>query len=183
MKESILISGFGGQGMMLLGKLLAKAALYEGKHVTFIPSYGAEMRGGTAHCLVKISDLPIASPFIDCPGVAIILNQPSLDKFKDKLEKGSVLICNSDLVEDEPDCPGVKKVILPLNQIALDCGDIRVANMVILGLIINLRPQILKKNTIIKVLNETFPQKNILEQNLKAFYKGKELACQPKRKS
>ncbi len=94
----ILISGFGGQGLLSLGKVLAKAALNEGKYTTWFPSYGAEMRGGTAHCFVKISDSPIASPFIDYPNIAMIFNQPSLDKFKNKLKQANPLILNSDLI-------------------------------------------------------------------------------------
>jgi len=158
---------------MSLGKILAKAAMEEAKYTAFFPSYGAEMRGGTAHCFTKISDNPIASPFIEYPNIAIILNQPSLDKFKNKLKKGSFLILNSDLINDES-CPqGVKKISLPLNKIALECGDKRTANIIALGAFFSLMPDIFKEETIIKVLKETFKQENILNQNLEAFNRGK----------
>ena len=175
MECKILIAGFGGQGMMILGKMLAKAAIIEGKYATFIPSYGAEMRGGTAHCIVKIADSSIASPFIDHPDVAIILNQPSLAKFKKNLKKGCIFICNSDLIENELNLQGLKEVKLPLNRIALDCGNLKVANTIVLGLILSLKPGLLKKKTIIKVLKETFLQKDTLNQNLKALDKGENL--------
>jgi len=172
MKISILISGFGGQGSMSLGKFLARAALKEQKHTTWFPSYGAEMRGGTAHCFVKISDLPIASPFVDSPDLAIILNQPSLEKFKNKIKQKTLLIFNSNLIARDFIPKGVKNIGLPLNEIALDCGDIRVANAVILGILVFLMPDIFKKSTIISGLKEAFADKSILDKNLKAFAKG-----------
>ena len=169
MKEAkILISGFGGQGIMSLGKILAKAALAEGRHTSWFPSYGAEMRGGTAHCFVKISNSVISSPFIEYPDIAIIFNQPSLDKFKNNLREKSLLILNSDLINNSF-CPrNVNVVSFPLNKIALKCGNLKVVNIIALGLLLKLEKSLLKENTIIKVLKETFGQKEILETNLKA---------------
>ena len=181
-KTEILISGFGGQGIMSLGKFLAKAALKEGKHTTYFPSYGAEMRGGTAHCCVKVSDSPIASPFQDHPDLALILNQPSLDKFRKKLKKGGILILNSDLVTNKFSFNNIKGVSLPLNKIALDCGNIKVANVVALGALLFLDPSIFKKETLIKALKETFKNQNTLNQNLKALDKGQALATKDKEK-
>lgn len=178
----ILISGFGGQGMISLGKILAKAALLEDNFITGFPSYGAEMRGGTAHCFIKISDAYIASPIIDSIDIAIILNQPSLDKFKGKLRKGNTLILNSDLVVDDFSYPGIKKVSLPLNKIALNCGNIKVANIVALGALVVSFEKFLKRETIIKVLKQTFTNKSVLEQNLKAFTKGLEFGKQKSKK-
>ncbi len=174
MEVEILISGFGGQGIMSLGKFLAKAALKEGRHTTFFPSYGAEMRGGTAHCCVKISDSPIASPFENRPDVALIFNQPSLDKFKSKLKKGSIIILNSDLISGKFSFDNIKGASLPLNKIALDCGNIKVANVVALGALLSLSPGIFKKQTLINALKETFKNKNTVNQNLKALDKGEE---------
>lgn len=175
METQILISGFGGQGLMSLGKLLAKAALKEGKYTTWFPSYGAEMRGGTAHCFVKISDSPIASPLVEYPNVAIILNQPSLEKFKKRLRKGSLLILNADLINGESIIKDVKKVSLSLNKMALDCGNIKVANIIALGALISLRKKIIKIETIVEVLKENFADNYTVEQNLKALYKGRGL--------
>jgi len=170
MEYQILISGFGGQGMMNLGKILAKAALRQDKYATFIPSYGAEMRGGTAHCFTKISDKPIASPFIEYPDIAVILNQPSLDKFKNKIKKESLLVTNADLVESLPKFSKVTIVNLPLNKIAIGCGDIRVINTVAIGVIIAHRPGLLKKEKVIEALKETFKDKAMLGINLKGLF-------------
>ena len=176
-RTEILISGFGGQGIMSLGKFVAKAALGEGKHTTYFPSYGAEMRGGTAHCCVKVSDSPIASPFFDCPDVALLFNQPSLEKFKSKIKKGGIVILNSDLISSKFSFDSVKIFCLSLNKIALDCGNIKVANVVALGALLFLDPSIFKKETLIKALKETFKNQNTLNQNLKALDKGQALAA------
>jgi len=173
-RKEILLSGFGGQGLMSLGRILAKAAIREGKFTTWFPSYGAEMRGGTAHCFVKISDSAIASPFIDYPDIAVILNQPSLDKFRKQLKKGSRLILNSDLISNEFSSRSIKSISLPLNKIALDCGNIKTANIAALGVFILFAPGFIWRETVIEVLRETFMCKDILAQNMKAFCKGEE---------
>jgi len=175
MKLNILVSGFGGQGVISLGKILAKIALKMNKHVVGFPSYGAEMRGGTAHCFVKISDSKIGSPFIEYPDIAVLLNQPSLNKFKNKLKKESIAILNSDLISSEPTLRGVKKIGLPLNKIALSCGDIKVANIVVLGLLSTLNPNLLKRQVAVDILKEMFGHKGILDKNLKAFQKGEKI--------
>ena len=171
-EAEILISGFGGQGLLSLGKVLARAALAQGKHTTWFPSYGAEMRGGTAHCFVKISNSPIASPFIEHPNIAMIFNQPSLDKFKNKLKKANPLILNSDLIKSGSSFGGTREISLPLNKIAFDCGNIKVANVAALGALIFLKPNLFKKETLIKIIKEVFKRKDILNQNLEALDKG-----------
>jgi len=180
MKVEILISGFGGQGIMSLGKFLAKAALSEGKQVTYFPSYGAEMRGGTAHCCVKISDSPIASPFEDHPDVALIFNQPSLDKFKKKLKKGGILILNSDFMNSKFSFDNIRGACLPLSKTAFECGNIKVANIVGLGALLSLDPSIFKKETLVKGLKGTFKNQNTLKQNLRALDMGQVLASENK---
>ena len=182
MEVEILISGFGGQGIMSLGKFLAKAALKEGRHTTYFPSYGAEMRGGTAHCCVKISDSAIASPFQDHPDVALIFNQPSLDKFKKKLKKGGILILNSDLMNVKFSFDNIRGASLPLSKIALDCGNIKVANVVALGALLSLDPSIFKKETLVNALKGTFKNQNTLNQNLKALDKGQALVAKGEEK-
>ena len=174
-ETEILISGFGGQGIMSLGKFLAKAALREGKHTTYFPSYGAEMRGGTAHCCVKISDSPIAFPFQGRPDVALIFNQPSLDKFKKKFKKGGILILNSDLISVKFSFDNIRGASLPLSKVALDCGNVKVANIVALGALLSLDPSIFKKETLVNALKETFKNQNTVNQNLKALDKGQTL--------
>lgn len=173
MKSSILISGFGGQGLMSLGKIIAKIALLEGKHTSWFPSYGPEMRGGTAHCFVKVSDLPIASPFVNTPDIAIILNQPSYDKFKDNLESKSILILNSDLMKKTLSVKkDIRLVNLPLNKMALECGNIKVVNIIALGVLSGLKGCFFKEKTAIKVLTENFSKGDTLEVNLRAFKRG-----------
>lgn len=172
MKIEVLISGFGGQGLMSLGKILAKAALYENKYTTWFPSYGAEMRGGTAHCFVKISDSPIASPFVNSPDIAFIFNQPSLDKFKKYFKKETLVILNADLISKVSLGKDIQKFNIPLNKIALECGNIKVANIVALGFLISFKKDLFKKQTIIKVLEEMFNTKDNLEINLQGFERG-----------
>ena len=166
---------------MSLGKILARIALKMNKYIVVFPSYGAEMRGGTAHCFVKISDSSIASPFIECPDIAIILNQPSLDKFKKKIKRESFLILNSDLINDNFSPKGVKKISSSLNKIAMECGDIKVANIVVLGILSCLNPNFIKKEVAIEVLKEMFGHKGMLDKNLKAFRKGEALCLKEKK--
>lgn len=172
---NILISGFGGQGLMRLGKIIAKSAILENKYTSWFPSYGAQMRGGTAHCFVKISDRPIASPFIEYPDAAIIMNQPSLDKFKPQLKKASAVILNSDLINSRFPANGVGVINLALNKIALELGNIKVANIVALGVLLRLRENLLKKSTVIEVLKKEFSDPVILNVNLKGFRRAEEL--------
>jgi len=176
MKVDFLISGFGGQGIMSLGRVLARVAVWEEKHTVFFPSYGAEMRGGTAHCFVKISTNPIASPFIEYPDVAIIFNQPSLDKFKRLLKKGSLVILNSDLTPRVNLAQNIKVVSLPLNRMALEAGNIKVANVIALGVLAAIKPKLLKPKTIISVLKEALKAKpSLVEANLRGFRMGREV--------
>ena len=181
-ETEILISGFGGQGVISLGKFLAKAALAEGKHTTYFPSYGAEMRGGTAHCCVKVSSSPIASPFYGHPDIALLLNQPSLDKFKKEVKNGGIVILNSDLISAKPSMDNIRVVSLPLNKIDLDCGNIKVANVVALGALLSLDPGIFKKETLANAVKETFNNQDTIDQNLKALNKGQALLAKGREK-
>lgn len=132
--QQVVIAGFGGQGIILAGKLLAQAAMKAGKEVTYMPSYGAEVRGGTANCMVVIADRPISSPVIDSPDTVIAMNKASLDKFAPKLKKGGLLIINSSLADQTPKLDDSIDVInLPADKIAKELGSTKVANMVALG--------------------------------------------------
>ena len=159
---------------MLLGKIIAQAALQEDKHVTWFPSYGAEMRGGTAHCYVKISDTAIASPLVDYPDAAVILNQPSFDKFKKKIIKADLVILNTDLVRPLASSDKKRYVQVPLNSAALECGDSKVSNSIVLGILIS-RKHLFQEQTAIAVLKETFPNQQIQEVNLKGFRYGQRI--------
>jgi len=154
MTQKFIIAGSGGQGIMLLGKVLAEAAMYEGKHVTWLPSYGAEVRGGTAHCSVVISDKPIGSPRIPFADTVIMMNSPSLNKFSGRLSPKGIAIVNSSLADDNFKKAGMLK--FPFTDIASKIGNMKVANMVALGcLIVNIRT--VKKETIIKVFDDLAP--------------------------
>ncbi|EPR44021.1 Pyruvate/ketoisovalerate oxidoreductase [Desulfovibrio sp. X2] len=134
MYQDVIIAGFGGQGVMLIGNLLAYAGMHAGLNVTYIPVYGPEMRGGTANCTVVLSDDDIGSPIIHAPLGLIALNRPSLDKFQPRLQNGGVFIVNSSLIDEGLiDKERVKALAVPCNDIADKLGNSRLANMVALG--------------------------------------------------
>lgn len=134
MYYDVFISGFGGQGILLAGQLLAEAAMEKGLNVTFFPSYGVEMRGGTARCTVVISDKEIGSPIVDSPGCVIAMNQPSLLRFQNVVKEGGILIVNSSLAKMEDITRnGIQVHGVPMSELAIDLGNTRLTNMVALG--------------------------------------------------
>ncbi len=134
LNEKVICAGFGGQGVMSMGQLLTYAGMLEGKQVSWLPSYGPEMRGGTANCNVMISDHPIGSPVITKDATAaIIMNLPSLDKFEECVAPGGMVIVNSSLIPKKVTRQDVKAYYVPANEIALELGNDKTANMVILG--------------------------------------------------
>lgn len=128
-----LLAGFGGQGVLSMGLNLAEAAMLEGKNVTYLPAYGAEVRGGTANCTVAISDEEIASPVASAPEFVVAMNQPSAVKFQHHIQSGGVFFLNSSLVEVEIIRGDIETIRVPANKIAEDLGNPRAANMVMLG--------------------------------------------------
>lgn len=133
MTHQIIIAGFGGQGVMSMGQLLAYAGMLEGKNVSWLPSYGPEMRGGTANCNVIISDEMVASPIVTEPTAAMVMNRPSLDRFEDAVISGGSLLVNSSLIDKKVSRDDIKVYYIPANEIADELGNNRVANMVMLG--------------------------------------------------
>ncbi len=158
---------------MSLGKILALSALYDDKYSCWIPSYGAEVRGGTAHCFVKISDSFISSPLVEEPDIALIFNQPSLDKFERRLSKNSLLVVNTDLLERQPSRKGIRVIPLALNRLALECGNIKLANIIALG-VLNILEELFKRENIIKALKGFFFAP-LFHLNLKAFSEGERI--------
>lgn len=154
MEEKIVVAGFGGQGVLSLGQFVAYAAMYEGMEVSWLPSYGPEMRGGTSNCSVVVSDRPIGSPIIATPDTLIAMNKPSLDKFVNKVKKGGLIIVNSSLIKDKVERDDVRVLYINANEIALEAGNAKTANIVVLGAFIKMTG-ILKaedvKNTIEKI--------------------------------
>ena len=126
-------AGFGGQGIMMAGKLLAEAGMAEGRQVIWIPSYGPEMRGGTAYCTVVIADHPIGSPVVNNPIHLIAMNRPSLEKFAPMVRKSGIIIVNSSLIPITSGRDDVEEYLIPCNQIANELGNVRGPNMVVLG--------------------------------------------------
>lgn len=139
LNERIICAGFGGQGVMLMGQLISYAGMLEGKEVSWLPSYGPEMRGGTANCSVMVSERPIGSPVItDDATVAMVLNLPSLDKFERDVISGGKLLINSSLIEKKASRTDIDVYYIPANEIAVELGNPRVANMIMLGAFLEL---------------------------------------------
>ena len=130
----VIIAGFGGQGVLLVGNMLAHAAMQDGLQVTYMPVYGVEMRGGTANCTVVISEEEIGSPLVMYPRSLIVMNQPSLEKFQPRLQEGGVQIVNTSLVPDSLlDTDRARTIPVPANDLANELGNPKMANMVVLG--------------------------------------------------
>jgi len=176
MLEEVIIAGFGGQGVMLMGRLLAYAGMLEGKNVAWMPSYGPEMRGGTANCTVIISSEEIASPVVPYPKSIIVMNKPSLDKFEATVQKDGLIILNESLIDQKVNRDDVAIVRVPANDIANQLGNLRVANMVALGAYIK-KSGVLKLKTIFKALEKTLAGRNqkLIDLNKKALKQGEEL--------
>lgn len=171
--ESIF-AGFGGQGVLLLGQILAYAGMYENKNTTWFPAYGAEVRGGTANCSVVISDEPIGSPVISEPEIIVAMNRPSLERFERMLKPGGTLFYNSSLINIKPKRTDIKIMAIPASDIAAELGNPRVANMVVLGAILQ-STGIVNIDTVTKVLQEkvfTGKKQNLVPLNRKALEKG-----------
>ncbi len=179
MQTEIIIAGFGGQGVLFAGQVLAYAALDEGKEVTWIPSYGPEMRGGTANCTVIISDEEIGSPLVRSPRAAIVLNLPSLDKYEPLVTPGGVLIANASLINRGPQRTDITTVFIPANEIAESLGNRRLLNMVALGALLSQLP-VLSLEAIQAALKNHLPQRHqhLLPVNFQALQKGAEFAMQ-----
>jgi 2-oxoglutarate ferredoxin oxidoreductase subunit gamma len=173
MQTEILIAGFGGQGVLFAGQLLSYAAMDSGRMVTWIPSYGPEMRGGTANCTVIISDEEIGSPLVRHPAAVIAMNLPSLDKYEQEIKSGGVLVVNSSMVNRSVTRPDIKVLMIPGNAIAESLSDKRMTNMVLLGgLLANL--PVLTVESIEKALQEHLLARHhkLLPMNFKALRQG-----------
>jgi 2-oxoglutarate ferredoxin oxidoreductase subunit gamma len=153
-----IFSGFGGQGVMMMGYVLASSGMHENRHVTFLPSYGAEVRGGTANCTVTVSDEPIASPVASFPDFAILMNTPSLMKFEGGVKTGGAVFLNSDLVELRPKRRDIQVVAIPVNSIAERVGNTRGANMVMIGAFVQ-KTGLVSLKSVIKSVKSIFETK------------------------
>jgi 2-oxoglutarate ferredoxin oxidoreductase subunit gamma len=173
MQTEIVISGFGGQGVLFAGELLAYAGMAEGKHVTWFPSYGPEMRGGTANCIVIISDEEIGSPMVRNPQVVVAMNLPSLDKYETLLKKGGLMVINSSIVTRPVAREDIRVLSIPGNEAAEELGNQRLTNMVMLGGLLANQPVIPLK-ALERALDEHLPERHrkLLPMNMKAIARG-----------
>jgi 2-oxoglutarate ferredoxin oxidoreductase subunit gamma len=173
MQTEIIIAGFGGQGILFAGQLLAYAALDAGLEVTWIPSYGPEMRGGTANCTVTIADEEIGAPTVRHPKAAMLFNLPSFDKYEPLITPGGVCIANQSLMDRGFRRSDLKAVLIPANEIAEALGDKRLTNMVMTGALLELLP-VLSIEAVEKSLAAHLPQRHqhLLPLNSKALREG-----------
>jgi 2-oxoglutarate ferredoxin oxidoreductase subunit gamma len=172
--EKIIFAGFGGQGVMLMGQLITYAGMFEDKEVSWLPSYGPEMRGGTANCNVVVSDEPVASPVISFNATtAVMMNLPSLDKFEPEVIAGGKLMINSSLIEKKSERTDIDVYYVPANEIAVELGNVKAANMVMLGAYIELT-KIVKPESVIKALTKIFgtAKAHLIPLNEEALKKG-----------
>lgn len=177
MQKEIIIAGFGGQGVLFSGQVVAYAAMDAGKEVTWIPSYGPEMRGGTANCTVVIADEEIGSPLVEHPPFAIALNLPSFDKYEESLQKGGTLVVNQSMVDRGPKRKDINVIMVPCNQIAEEIGDKKLTNMVAIGALLSVLPEVSLKD-VEKALENHLParHKHLLPKNYEALKRGMEAA-------
>lgn len=174
MLMGIFFAGFGGQGIMVAGQFLAYAGMNEGRQVVWLPSYGPEMRGGTAYCTVVISDQPIGSPIIAAPQALVVLNRPSLEKFGPRVRPGGMIIVNSSLIDVTSGRQDVDELLVPANEIAIRHGSPRSTNMAMLGAFVG-RSGVVGMDMLSKVMSERFSGK-VAEINLGVLREGYRLA-------
>ncbi len=176
MTEEILISGFGGQGVLSMGKILAYAGMMEGKEVTWMPAYGPEQRGGTANVTVIISDEKISSPVLSTYDTAILLNQPSLDKFESKVKPGGIIIYDSFGISNPPTRTDIKSYKINAMDVAAELKMMKTFNMIVLGAYLKVRP-ILNSDDIVAALKKSLPERHhkLIPMNEQAILKGMEL--------
>jgi len=176
--EEVIIAGFGGQGILLAGKLLAQTAMKRGLEVTFMPSYGAEVRGGTANCMVIIAETKIACPVVGNPDSLIVMNKASLNKFAPRLKSGGLLVMNSSLIDSKPELDDTIDIIaVPADELAVELGNQKAANMVALGAYLQKRGHLAPKEAaqaLPDVLAKRYHQ--TLPLNTEALRRGAEFA-------
>lgn len=173
MTNSILIAGFGGQGVLFAGKFLAYKGLLEEKEISWLPSYGPEMRGGTANCSVIISDTPVGSPIVSTPDVLMVMNLPSLDKYEKTAAKGAKLFIDSTLISRKVERDDVEAYYIPATQMAKDLGIPTLANMIMVGKVIK-EAGVVSFDNMTDALKKVVSAKRIelLDYNLKAIEAG-----------
>ncbi|MFH2035519.1 MAG: 2-oxoacid:acceptor oxidoreductase family protein [Candidatus Zixiibacteriota bacterium] len=174
-QKEVVIAGFGGQGVMTIGQLLAYTAMEEGKQVVWIPSYGPEMRGGTANCTVVVSENRIGSPIINSPQSACVFNRPSLDKFGQLIRPGGLLLINSSLIDVRSGRDDITEFLIPANETAIRVGNPKVANMIMLAAYIAATDIVTFKGLEKMLIKKLGHKKDLMEINKRAIEEGKKL--------
>ena len=180
MTYEIVLAGFGGQGILFLGKMIATAGMLEGKEVSWIPSYGPEMRGGTANCSVVVSDRRIGTPVVSHPNVLVAMNRPSLEKFESKMQPGGFLLINRTLIEIPHTRQDIDVSYVEITGLAGELGNPRLANIVALGALIGRLP-IVGRDAVLGALKKELSGKKaaLLDLNVKALDAGAQAVVQP----
>jgi 2-oxoglutarate ferredoxin oxidoreductase subunit gamma len=175
--KQVLFAGFGGQGVLAMGLFLSHAAMNTGKNVSWVPSYGAEMRGGTANCLVTIAEEEISSPLTENPIMAVIMNRPSLDKFEQRIKPNGTLVINTSMVDRDPQRQDLQVLAMPVNQMAEEMGNPRGANMIMIGACLA-KTRVVNVEDALSYFDVIFKGKNekTIEKNREAFLAGVEYA-------
>lgn len=173
MTHEVIMAGFGGQGVMAMGKILVEAAMKEGKNVSWLPSYGPEMRGGTANCSVIVSEEPVGAPIVTEATAAIVMNRPSLDKFENDVIPGGALLINSSLIDKKATRNDIKVYYVPANDIANELGTGKVANIVMLGAYLAVS-HAASEDSIMEIISEIFSGKkaSVIPLNKEALLRG-----------
>jgi len=182
--ERVIIAGFGGQGVMTMGKLLVATAMREGREVTYFPCYGAEVRGGTAYCHIVISDEPIYSPSVEEASALFLFNQLSYDKFRKQLGDGGLLVLNSSLAETDPALERAARcrcLRIPATEAANEIGSVLVTNVIMLGAYCAARKVVSSAAVLDEMEQMGKGKTHLLDINRRAFHKGEELAETAKR--
>lgn len=173
MTEQVIIAGFGGQGVMSIGQILTYAGMTESKEVSWLPSYGPEMRGGTANCNVIVSDKAVASPIVTGATAAIVLNKPSLDKFENSVKENGHLLINSSLIDKKASRDDIRVHYIDANDIAVELGNSRIANMVMLGAYLELT-NVVSVESVVKGLKKVLgkAKEHLIDINIEAMKRG-----------
>ena len=177
MQNDVIMAGFGGQGILLIGKMLAYAGMHEGKEVSWLPSYGPEMRGGTANCTVVISDRPVGSPVIRSPRAVVAMNLPSLDKFENDVRSGGLLLINSSLIDRKSTRDDLTVIEVPANEIANELGNRRGANMVALGAYVGATDAVSLDGSGEMIRETSAATPGVIEINITALHRGHDIGA------
>ncbi len=172
-EHQIVIAGFGGQGLLFSGKVLAYAGLIEGRELSWLPSYGPEMRGGTANCNVILSDIPVGSPIVQNPDILMVMNNPSLEKYEDAVVPGGKLFIDSSLIAKKVSRTDVDAYYVPATQMAMDMGMPSLANMILLGAVIA-KTGCINPESLTEALHKVIPARkaNLFDANMQALQAG-----------